>query len=371
MGRRDRLKRKNPKFTHAYIDQHGRVRFYLRRPGYAKIPLPGLPWSPEFMEAREAALADGVGKQEIAAKRTVDGTVSHALISYYKSTLFTGLAESSQKMRRAELERFRNDHGAKRVALMHGTAIQNILNGKTPAAQRNFKKAFRGFIDHCLSMKMVKVDPLVGAHLSKMRTVGHHPWEAAECEQFEHRHPVGTRARLAYELLLQAGQSKCDVVRMSRQHVRKGMMTMKRQKTGTASNVKVTPRLQAAIEAMPASNHLTYLITGEGNPFTAAGFGNWFRDRCREAKLPRRCTSHGLRKAAATYFAELGATDHQLMAWFGWSSISQAQVYTKAASGKVLAQAASELIPGTGIGSPINPVSQTDDQPTENIEVQK
>jgi hypothetical protein len=38
---------------------------------------------------------------------------------------------------------------------------------------------------------------------------------------------------------------------------------------------------------------------------------------CREAKLPERCTSHGLRKAAATYLAEQGATDHQLMAWFG------------------------------------------------------
>jgi integrase len=178
---------------------------------------------------------------------------------------------------------------------------------------------------------------------------------------------VGTRARLAYELLLQAGQSKCDVIRMGRQHVRKGMMTMKRQKTGTPFNVEITPRLREAIDAMPASNHLTYLITHESKQFTAAGFGNWFRDMCRAAKLPARCTSHGLRKAAATYLAELGATDHQLMAWFGWSSISQAQVYTKAARAKVLAKATGRLITGTGIGSPINPVSQNDEQDTEII----
>jgi integrase len=92
---------------------------------------------------------------------------------------------------------------------------------------------------------------------------------------------------------------------------------------------------------------------------------------CRAAKLPSRCTSHGLRKAAATYLAELGATDHHLMAWFGWSSISQAQVYTRAARGKVLAQATGRLTTGTGIGSPINPVSQNDDQDTEIIEVKK
>ncbi|MVT63554.1 tyrosine-type recombinase/integrase [Bradyrhizobium pachyrhizi] len=79
------------------------------------------------------------------------------------------------------------------------------------------------------------------------------------------------------------------------------------------------PRLQAAIDAMPASDHLTFLVTAQGKPFTAAGFGNYFRDTCHEAGLPERCTSHGLRKAAATYLAELGFTDHQLMAWFGWS----------------------------------------------------
>jgi site-specific recombinase XerD len=130
---------------------------------------------------------------------------------------------------------------------------------------------------------------------------------------------------------------------------------------------KLQLEVQAAIDAMPASNHLTYLITGEGNPFTAAGFGNWFRDMCRDANLPTRCTSHGLRKAAATYLAELGATDHQLMAWFGWTSISQAQVYTKAARAKVLAKATGRLITGTGIGSPANPVSQNDDQEIEIV----
>ena len=135
-------------------------------------------------------------------------------------------------------------------------------------------------------------------------------------------------------------------------------MTMGRQKTGVPFNVEIMPRLQAAMDAMPASNHLTFQVTAKGHPFTAAGFGNWFRDMCREAKLPKRCTSHGLRKAAVTYLAEQGATDHHLMAWFGWSSISQAQVYTKAANRKRMAQSAARLISGTGIGSTSDPVSQ-------------
>ncbi|MGY4253818.1 integrase [Bradyrhizobium sp. USDA 4516] len=129
-------------------------------------------------------------------------------------------------------------------------------------------------------------------------------------------------------------------------------------------NVEVVPRLQAAIDAMPASDHLTFLVTAQDKPFTAAGFGNYFRDTCHEA-LPERCTSHGLRKAAATYLAELGFSDHQLMAWFGWSSISQAQVYTRAANRKKMAREGAKLISGTGTGTPSDPVSQNQSRPIE------
>lgn len=306
-----------PKYTHGYIDQHGKPRFYLRRPGHKKIPLPGLPWSPEFMAAREAALEGESTKIEIGAGRTFAGTVNAALMSYYQSGSFKALAESSRKMRRAILERFREDHGEKRIALMHRAALQAMLNGKTPAAARNWKKALRGFLNHCLSLDMIKVDPLAGVTMAKMKTNGHHPWESAECEQFESFYPLGTRARLAYALLLQAGQSRCDVVRMGRQHIRVNMMSMRRQKTGVPFNVEIMPALQDAIDAMPASDHLTFLVTAQGKPFTAAGSGNYFRELCDAAGLPKRCTSHGLRKAAATYLAEQGATDHQLMAWFG------------------------------------------------------
>jgi hypothetical protein len=51
------LMRRPPKYVHGFIDRHGRPRFYFRRAGFKKIPLPGLPWSPAFMEAYEIALA--------------------------------------------------------------------------------------------------------------------------------------------------------------------------------------------------------------------------------------------------------------------------------------------------------------------------
>jgi integrase len=274
-------------------------------------------------------------------------------VSYYQSSAFKeGLAKSSQKMRRAILERFRSDHGDKRIGTLPKKALQNILNKKTPAAAANWRKALRGFIDHCLALEMLTVDPLVGLKLVSIKSNGHHPWEPEECRLFEKRHAIGTRARLAYELLLQVGQSRCDVVRMGRQHVRKGKIALRRQKTGVPFEVPVMEALQNAIDAMPTGNHLTFLVTAQEKSFSAAGFGNWFREVCNEAGLPKRCTSHGLRKAAATYFADRGATTTQLMAWFGWKTASEAERYTRGADRKRNAAAAGELVSGTGIGKP-------------------
>jgi hypothetical protein len=281
------MKRKNPPFVHGYVDRHGKAKFYFRRSGNPKIRLPGLPWSPEFMAAYESAKSGQFSRPEAGANRTVPGTVNAALVSYYQSTAFCdGLAESSKQMRRAILERFREEHGAKRIGLLHKKALQAILNKKTPAAASNWRKALRGFIDHAMSMDMLRVDPLAGVKLVTVKSNGHHPWEMEACAQFEARHAIGTRARLAYELLLQVGHSRCDVVRMGRQHVRNGILSLRRQKTGVAFDVPVMPALQEAIGGMPASDHLTFLVTARGNPFSAAGFGNWFRDRCHEAGLP-------------------------------------------------------------------------------------
>jgi hypothetical protein len=80
-------------------------RFYYRRAGFNPVPLPGLPWSPEFMAAYEAAAQ--ACPREIGASRTQLGTVDDAIVRYMKSQDFSALAVSTQGMRRAVLERFR------------------------------------------------------------------------------------------------------------------------------------------------------------------------------------------------------------------------------------------------------------------------
>src|ERR1700760_1639987 len=99
---------KLPDYVKGYIS-NGRPYFYYRRNGAKDVRLPGLPWSPEFMEAhaRAEAAYEAPGLVEIGASRTVAGTVNAGLVVYYQSTAFTsGLATGSQSSRRNLLERF-------------------------------------------------------------------------------------------------------------------------------------------------------------------------------------------------------------------------------------------------------------------------
>jgi hypothetical protein len=105
--------RRLPKFVNGYIDRHGKPRFYFRRAGFKKVPLAGLPWSPEFMAAYQHAL-DLSPRVEIGADRTKPGTIDALIVHYLKSDAFTkALAPETQRMRRNILDRFRTDHGAK------------------------------------------------------------------------------------------------------------------------------------------------------------------------------------------------------------------------------------------------------------------
>ena len=181
-------------------------------------------------------------------------------------------------------------------------------------------------------------NPATGVKLPNLRTEGYHGWTEAEIEQFEGYYAPGTKARLALTLLLYTGQRRGDVIRMGRQHIRDGAMHVRQQKTGIELVVPVHAKL-AAIIAETSADHLTLLTTQTGKPFSAAGFGNWFRDRCDEAGLSH-CSAHGLRKAAARRLAEAGCTMHEIAAITGHASLSEVQRYTKAADQARLARAA-------------------------------
>src|SRR5262249_12536770 len=205
--------------------------------------LPGLPGSAEFMPAYQAAL--GSAPEAIgASKRSPAGSVSAAVASYYTSQDFKGLAPSSQVVRKAVLEAFRREHGDKLIAAMPKKFIRALLDGMTPSAARNWFKAIRALVRHCIDdLELLKDDPTLGIRLRSIKTDGHHSWTEEEIAQFERFHPIGSRERLALALALYTGQRRSDVVRMGKQHIRDGALHVRQQKTGAVLAIPIHPEL--------------------------------------------------------------------------------------------------------------------------------
>ncbi len=75
----------------------------------------------------------------------------------------------------------------------------------------------------------------------------------------------------------------------------------------------------------------TWLVNGNGQPFTDQGFNDWFSAEMAKAKLPVRCTPHGLRKRYCCDRAEEGQSIHMIMAVSGHLSLKEVQKYTEMA----------------------------------------
>jgi integrase len=243
------------------------------------------------------------------------------------------------------MERFRNEHGMKPIARLGRAHIKDIIGAKanTPEAANNLLKVLRVLLNHAVEVGMIASNPAVGVKRYRSRGgEGIHTWTEAEVAQFEARHPIGTKARLALELLLGTGQRRSDVVRMGWQHRKGDEIAVRQQKTDEALLIPMELSLVQAVAAVPKTN-LTFLVTERGAPFTAAGFGNWFRDRCNEAELPQ-CSAHGLRKLAATRLANAGCSTDQVKAITGHKSLSEVARYTKAADQRRLARQAMSIL---------------------------
>lgn len=327
------------KYVKEYRDRTGKVRRYFRRAGSPATPLPGAPGSPEFVAAYSAALAGFVavrGPERVAAA----GSVSQAIAEYYAHNSFLALALGTRQHRRAILERFRAEHGDKRLAMLEPRHVEKMLGAMKPFAARNWLKALRGLMVFAVKTGLRRDDPTERYEPVKVRAGTIHAWSDSEIAQFEARYPPETRERLAMAIMFYTAARLGDAIRLGPQHIAGGRVRYTQQKTGRRLTLPVYPELSAILAAHPAE-HLTLLVAAGGKPFTPASFGNWFREACRGASLPQ-CSSHGLRKARLRLLAESGATVSEIGAFGGHRTLSEIQRYTESADQERLADAAAK-----------------------------
>lgn len=325
--------------VHVFSDRLGKPRAYLRLPGQKSVPLPGVPGSPEFMTAYYAAIAGfAIEPKAIGETRSAPGSVSAAIASYYTDNSFLVLSPGTRAMRRAILERFRAVHGQLTLAGMQQKHVAQILGKMKPFAARNWLKTLRGLMQFAVGIGLRANDPTDGIKPVKAKAGTRHSWTDEEIAQFEARHPLGGRERLAMALLFYTAARREDMVLFGPQHIRGGKLHYRQLKTGRQLEIPLYPQLVDVLAAS-AVGHLVFLTTAQGKPFTAAGFGNWFREVCDAADLPH-CSAHGLRKARLRILAENGATANEIGAFGGHVTLSEVQRYTAAAEQARLAESA-------------------------------
>jgi site-specific recombinase XerD len=341
------------KYVHPWVDRrYGKVkvRQYFRRRGQKQIPLPGIPGSAEFNAAYEMALSGSRPATPIGLKRIRAGSIGALVIAWFNSPDFLTLSPSTQRTYRGILEPFTRDHGDKPLALLTRKHIEAMLakRVKTPAAANHWLRLVKTLLRFAVKQELRADDPSIGIDFIRRKASGFHSWDDCEIAQFEAHWPVGSKPRLALALLTYTGQRRSDVVCMGRQHLRpcldaeliklrvRNILAVKQQKTGAPLAIPVHPALQAVLDATP-SEHLTFLVTEYGKPFTAAGFGGWFRERCDNAALPKHCAAHGLRKAAGRRLAEAGCSANVIAAILGHATLREVERYTRAAEQERLA----------------------------------
>ena len=317
--------------------RHGQTIYYVRMDKKEKrIRIRGDYGSKEFKKNYNAAIA---GAPLPGAKEHDPRTLAWLIDRYKKSSAWIHFSAGTRKQRDHHLYKMNKTAGNELFTSISKRTILNAMDRRrdTPAAANTFLKTVRGLFTWALDAEYIDTDPTAGIKKVKYKTDGFAPWQLSDVEKFREHWEIGTRERLAMELLLWTGLRRSDVVRLGRQHVKDGIATHHALKNGVDLYITIPDYLNYIIDQSPTGD-LAYISTAYGLPRTANGFGTWFRKVCRVANIEK--SAHGLRKTAATLLAEAGGTNKELQAAFGWKSDYESIRYTKSADRKRLSKEA-------------------------------
>lgn len=346
------------------IDRHGNARLYARKKvngRFKKVRLHAAPGSPKFMDEYQAALASFQSAAKSQEKSQHVGTMGWLAEQWYKSPQFAVIDKREQRVRQLVMfallkEETKAGSGLRfydcPVAEFNAQHVRVLRDRRKDAPSvankrvAELHKLFAWGVEE--RPTWVNSNPVRDVKKLPYESDGFEAWTTEDVIKFEEKWPVGSTPRLALAIMLFAGVRRSDVVRLGPPMVKDGSITFMPQKTRKLKKeltLPILPPLQTVIDNTTIGI-TTWLVTSRGKPFTAAGFGNWFRDKCDEAGLPKGRSAHGVRKIAAQTSAENGATEKEMMDIFGWTKADLAAYYArKANQKKIAANAMHKLLP--------------------------
>jgi len=310
--------------------RHGKHVYYFRRGDGTRTRLRGDYGSAEFRDAYALAMA---GRLPEDRRLSSTGSIGWLIARYRESAAWKGLARGTQTQREGVLR------GLPVEASYTSVTRKAIIAGMdrrshSPDAANAFLYTLRHLFEWALYAEHVKADPTLGVKKVNRKSDGFHVWTDDEIERFESRWTLGSRERLAFDLLLYTGLRRADAVRVGRPHVRDGALRFRTSKGNVEVQIPILPPLNRSIEATRTGD-LTFICTARGLPMGANVFTVWFRAAAKAAGCPG--SAHGLRKASATRMAQAGGTTGQLKASYGWKTNAMPELYTQTAERAVMA----------------------------------
>jgi integrase len=332
-------------------DRYGKIRYYFRRRPKPKIKLPGLPGSDEFMAAYKAALGE-----QSACEKSFEWLCKR----YYASSQFQALEDYTQRRKKTVLDEICNITGenGRRLGSAPYAGMKRVhvrklrdMKAETPEAANFRLKQISALYSWAIKNDLANTNPAEKLEKLGGGGDGYYTWTDRDVETFETYWPVGSRPRLAMAIMLYLGVRRSDAVLIGKRHESKDGMSVTfaqfkgRKKGAKLLTLPILPPLRAILNASNLSEK-NWLQTAKGKQQSSNGFGNDFKEWCMKAGLPQ-CNCHGLRKIGAVRAAEAGASEHELMAMFGWDDASMARIYTrKAAQKKLAASGAAKVMVG-------------------------
>jgi integrase len=297
-------------YVNGYRDRHGRQRYYFRRKGFPRVALPGLPGSPEFLAAYQAANSTP-GLQPVS--KTANGTIGALVLEYQGSAEFAQLAASWRREMGYVLNGIVRDDGSKpagKLEKRHLLKQRDALKHKPGAANKKMRVwAALGKFGH--ERGHMSANPAAGIKMLKLGRW--RAWTDEEHTLYEERWPLGTLQRIAYDIALYSIQRSADQLKIRWDKIAGKTTPLKQSKTGKTRHMPLHERLLESLAAWRGKRPgATVICKANGEPYSERYFRELTASAIAAAGLPEDCVWHGLKKSAARQIAEAGGNSMPL-----------------------------------------------------------
>jgi hypothetical protein len=261
-----------------------------------------------------------------------------------------GLAESTRDARIGLIEPLLCDNGEHPFAALTRKALREELKARTPVQAGNLPSALRHMIGWMIDEEYIEPDddPTIGLKSGKAKASresgGWVPWTEEDMAKYRARWPLGTEARLMFDILHYTHLRLGDASRFGAAHLQRTLKTMmvkvatEKSKGRTTATVPLHRDFALSLAAARNAGILGMgevfsgkLVNGEIVPMNKKAWAAKFKKFARLAGV-NQPKKNCVRKARAEVAAYSDCTEAQMMAMFGWRDHKMPALYIAKAS---------------------------------------